>query len=134
LDRFRRKKKEEVKKEEVKEEVKTELEILCTDDREVYEALFNTMFLNPTKITVSMEEAAKRAKEFKEIGDKVRAITEFKIAGGLAIWKGNVQKVKEFFSECKELSGKDYPILKNPERAVRKAQEYYKKHLKEEEK
>jgi hypothetical protein len=55
----------------------------------------------------------------------------YEIAGGLAIYEGNVEKVVEFYSECERLSpDKKYPILKNPEKAVAKAQEYYQKYLK----
>ena len=39
-------------------------------------------------------------------------------------------KVVEFFSQCEKISpGANYPILKNPGKAVAKAQEYYEKYL-----
>jgi hypothetical protein len=119
---------------EVKEEIsKSELEEFCGDDRETYEALRNTMFLDPRKITISIEEAAENAKKFEKEKDFVRARIWYEIAGGLAIWEGNVKEVKNFFSKCQQLSPKDtYLILKNPERAIAKAKEYYKKYLKEE--
>jgi len=133
LDKLLRKKKEE-KIEEVKEII-TDLEKLCGDDKEVYEALFNTMYLDPRKIGTSMEEAEKKAKEFEKSGDLVRARIQYQIAGGLAIYEGNVKKVVNFFSECQKISpNTSYSILKNPEKAVAKAQEYYQKYLKEEEK
>ncbi|MDH5460562.1 MAG: hypothetical protein OEW71_05965, partial [Candidatus Bathyarchaeota archaeon] len=63
--------------------------------------------------------------------DSLRAKIWYKIAGGLAIYEGNVKKVTEFFSKCEKISpGTKYLILKNPETAVVKAQEYYQKHLK----
>ena len=132
LDRFRKKKKEEKKPEEVK---KTELEEFCGDDKEVYEALLNTMFLDPRKIGTSMKEAEENAKKFKESGDLIKARVQYEIAGGLAIWKGDVKKVAMLFSELQKISPNiSYPILKNPERAVQKAKEYYTKYLKEEKK
>lgn len=54
----------------------------------------------------------------------------YQIAGGLAIYEGDVEKVVEYFSKCEKLSGASYPILKNPQKAVAKAQEYYEKFLK----
>jgi len=131
LDIFRRKKKE---KEKITTNVEarqiTELEKLCGDDKETYEALHNVMFLDPRKVGVSMEEAAENAKKFEKEKDFTRAKVWYQIAGGLAIYEGNVKKVVEYFSKCEKLApGVSYPILKNPEKAVAKAQEYYKKFL-----
>ncbi|MGC8997906.1 MAG: hypothetical protein ACP5JW_00670 [Candidatus Bathyarchaeia archaeon] len=130
LDIFKRKKKEEAKTTNVEVKQMTELEKLCGDDKETYEALLNTMFLDPRKIGVSMEEAAENAKKFEKEKDFTRAKVWYQIAGGLAIYGGNVKKVVEYFSKCEKLApGASYPILKNPEKAVAKAQEYYKKFL-----
>jgi len=129
------KKKKTEEKVEVKVKTKTELEEFCGEDKEVYEALQNTMFLDPRKIGTTMEEAAQKAKGFEKAGDLTRARIEYQKAGGLAIYKGNVKKVIQYFSQCQKISpNMTYEILKNPERAVQKAQEYYQKHLKEEEK
>ena len=127
LDRFRKKKKTDV------ETTKTisELEQLCGDDKDTYEALFHTMFLDPRKVGTSMKEAADNAKKFEKAKDFVKARTWYEIAGGLAIYEGNVKKVVEFFSEIEKISpDTKYTILKNPEKAVAKAQEYYKQYLK----
>lgn len=129
LDRLRRKKEEKTEVESIRQ--RTELEQLCGDDKETYEALLNTMFLDPRKIGTSMKEAAENARKFEKAKDFVKARTWFEIAGGLAIYEGNVKKVAEFFRECEKLQPETkYPILKNPEKAVAKAQEYYKKYLK----
>jgi hypothetical protein len=131
LDRFRKKKEEQKETETQTEKTITQLEEFCGDDKETYEALYNTMFLDPGKITISMKEAAENAKKFEKEKDFVRARTWYEIAGGLAIYEGNVKKVVEYFSECQKLSpNTKYSILKNPEKAVAKAQEYYKKYLK----
>ena len=126
LDRFRKKKKTDV------ETTKTisKLEQLCGDDKETYEALLNTMFLDPRKVGTSMKEAADNAKKFEKAKDFVKARMWYEIAGGLAIYEGNVKKVVEFFSEIEKISpDTKYTILKNPEKAVAKAQEYYKQYL-----
>jgi len=132
LDKLFRKKKEK-KIEEVKETI-TDLEKLCGDDKELYQALYDTMPPDPRRSDVSMEEAVQKAKDFEKSGDKLRAGVWYHIAGGLAIYQGNIAKVKQFFGKCEELSNKKYPILKIPEKAIAKAKEYYQKHLKEEEK
>ncbi|MDI6691282.1 MAG: hypothetical protein QME50_05370 [Candidatus Bathyarchaeota archaeon] len=130
LDRFR-KKKEERKTDTENTKTITELEQICGDDKETYEALHNTMFLDPRKITTSMKEAVENAKKFEKEKDFIRARTWYELAGGLAIYEGNVKKVVEYFSECEKLSpNTKYPILKNPEKAVAKAKEYYEKYLK----
>jgi hypothetical protein len=53
----------------------------------------------------------------------------YEVAGGLAIYEGNVKKVIEYYEAAERVAGKEYPILKNAEKAVAKAQEYYKKYL-----
>lgn len=128
LDRLRKKK--EVQTETGAKETVTELEKLCGDDKETYEALLNTMFLDPRKVGASMKDAVENAKKSEKEKDLLRAKVWYEIAGGLAIYEGNVKKVIECFSECEKLSNVKYPILKNPEKAVSIAQEYYKKYLK----
>jgi len=131
LDIFRRKKKKEQNKNVESAKLITELERLCEDDKATYEALLNTMFLDPRKIEISMKEAAENAKRFEREKDFLKADVWYKIAGGIAIYEGNVKKVVEFFGECERLlPDTKYLILKNPEKAVLKAQEYYKMHLK----
>jgi hypothetical protein len=133
LDIFKRKKKEQ--ESEVKtmaeQKTQTELENLCGGDKEVYEMLLDTMLLDPRKVGVTMKEAAENAKRFEKEKDLIRANIWYRVAGGLAIYEGNVKKVAEYFSESQRLSDTNYSILKDPEKAVAKAQEYYKKHLKE---
>ena len=130
LDRFRKQKKEEKNTDIEHTKIITELEQLCGDDKETYEALLNTMFLDPRKSGTSMKEAAENAKKYEKAKDLVKARMWYEIAGGLAIYEGNVKKVLEFFSEIEKISlDTKYTILKNPEKAVAKAQEYYKQYL-----
>lgn len=130
LDRFRKKKKEETEIDVKTTRTVTELEQLCRDDKETYEALLNTMFLNPKKIDISIKEAFEKARTFEKAKDVLRAKVWYEIAGGLAIYEGDVKKVVECFSKCKDLAPNTrYSILKNPEKAVAKAQKYYKKYL-----
>jgi hypothetical protein len=128
LDRFRKKKGKKTKAELTKP--MTELEQICGNDKETYEALSNIMFLDPRKIETSMKETAENAKKFEKARDFVRARVSYEIAGGLAIYEGDVKKVMEYFSAAENISpATKYTILKNPQKAVAKAQEYYKKYL-----
>jgi len=123
FDRFRK------KKEEIKGSL-SNLELLCSDDPEVYEALREVMFLDPRKIEYSLEDAMEKAEKSK---DKTNAIFWYRIAGGLAIYRGDVNKVRECYEKLAKLRPDlNLKILKCPEKAVEKAQEYYKKYLKSE--
>ncbi|HXX88014.1 MAG TPA: hypothetical protein VEH86_06185 [Candidatus Acidoferrum sp.] len=108
----------------------SELEQLCGDDKQTYVALHHTMFLDPRKIGASMKDAAENAKKFAKEKNLYRARVWYDIAGGLAIYEGDVKKVVEFFGESQKISGLKYPILDDADKAVAKAQEYYKKYLK----
>ena len=124
---FKRKKEAE---EKVKEEAElTELEKLCVDDPETFEALKNTMFLDPRKVGVSMEDALAKAKKMEEMGDNLKAAIWYRVAGGLAIYKGDVSEVTECFSKYAKLTGRELKILEIPGKAVEKAQENYKRFL-----
>jgi hypothetical protein len=87
------------------------------------------MFLDPRKIEISMKEALENAKKYEKEKNTNRAKVWYEIAGGLAIYEGNAKKVTEFFSESERISGARYPILRRAERAVEKAQEFYKKYI-----
>jgi hypothetical protein len=110
----------------------SELDQLCGSDKDLYEALQHVMFLDPRKIGESMKDAAAKAEQFENVEDFGSARIWYDIAGGLAIYEGNAKKVVEFFTESERLSGMKYPILNRAEDAVAKAQEYYRKHLKDE--
>ena len=108
----------------------SDLEQLCGNDKDLYEALHHVMFLDPRKVDTPMKEAAEKAKQYESEKDFGRARIWYDIAGSLAIYQSDEDKVVEFFTKSEKLSGMKYPILARPEDAVAKAQEYYKKHLK----
>ena len=131
LDRFR-KKAEKKQVEEVKK-ITTDFEEFCGKDKDVYEALHKIMFLEPLKIKVSMSEAEEKAKLFEKQKDDQGARMWYDIAGGIAIYHGDVEKVKKYFGKSARLSSEsEYPVLKIPEKAVKVASEYYRKIFKEE--
>ena len=128
LNRFRRRKKREEglpKKESSSSIEETDLKKICSDDHEAYEALFDTMFLSPQSMGSTSDEVAEKAEEYMRKGDTVGAAVNYRITGGLAIYEGDINKVKKYFSKYSELTGKKLKILEIPERAVKKAREYY---------
>jgi len=121
--------KKEQKKDDATVKKMTDLEQLVGDDKETYDALTSVMFLDPRKIGTPMKEAVDKAKKSEKEKDFVSAKMWYEIAGGLAIFEGDVKKVIEYYTGAERVSGRKYLILKNPEKAVTKAQEYYKKYL-----
>jgi len=120
-------------KAKIAEAAKSELETICGKDVDTYLALRDTMFLDPEKITETIEETAAKAEKFEKAGNTQAAKIWYKVAGGLAISQKDVPKVVRYFTKYQKLDPQNLcPILKNPENAVAKAQEYYKKHQKEE--
>ncbi len=150
----RSKKEKEEKVETVKESSKpSELQVICGDDRETYQALERTLLLDilshPSR-EYSIEETLKRAKAKEEAaiteGEKTKredllysAGLDWHLAGQIALFNaalfnGDIENVKEFFGKAKELTGKPYPILAILERAIEKARDFYQKKKEEEEK
>lgn len=125
---FRRRKGEKKQTGQPTEKI-SELEQLAGDDRMTYEALTQTMFLDPRKIETPMKQAVENAKKSEKDGDKAKAGMWYEVAGGLAIYEGNVKNVVEYYSEAQRILGREYLILRNPEKAVVLAQEYYKRYL-----
>ena len=107
-----------------------ELRQVCGTDDATFEALYQVMFLDPRKIQMTMSEAADTAERLEKENNLGRARVWYDIAGGLAIYEGNAEKVSEFFGEAEKISGIKYPIVREAEKAVTKAQEYYKNYLK----
>jgi len=109
---------EPVEKEKAKE---INLKDICADDPEAFDALYGNVFFTPWLINLSMDGEAEKG--------------HFMIAGMLAIYAGDVEKVKEYFGKDSELTGRKWKILEPgiAERAVKKAQEYYAVVLKKEE-
>jgi hypothetical protein len=106
----------------------TSLEQICGGDRETYEAL-SVMFLDPRKIDVSMKQAVDNAEKAEKEKDVASARMWYQVAGGLAIYEGNTEKVVEYYGEAERVTGEKYLILTSPDKALAKAQEYYKQYL-----
>lgn len=79
-----------------------------------------------------MKDAAKKAAKYEKQKDSELARMWYHIAGGLALWKGDINGVKEYFDKCAELAPEmNYnSVVEIADRAVEKAGEYYNKYLK----
>jgi hypothetical protein len=106
----------------------TALEQICGSDRETYEAL-SYMLVDPRKIDVSIEHAVDNAEKAEKEKDVASARMWYQVAGGLALYEGDTKKVVEYYGEAQRVTGQKYAILSNPDKAVTKAQEYYKQYL-----
>jgi len=126
LEKTSEKRKEKSKPGTITATTTTTLAQICGDDLETYQALSH-MFLDPRKIDVSTEQAAGKAKKAEKEKDFSSAKMWYEVAGGLAIYEGDTKKVVEYYSGAARVSGKKYLILMNPDKAVAKAQEYYKR-------
>lgn len=87
------------------------------------------MFLDSRKIDVSTKQAVDKDEKAEKEKDLVSARTWYEVAGGLAVYESDTKKALGYYGEAGRVAGRKYPILNNPEKAVAKAQEYYKQHL-----
>lgn len=106
----------------------TTLEQVCGSDKEAYQAL-SYMFLDPRKVDVSTKQAVDNAKKAEKEKDITSARMWYEVAGGLAIYEGDTKKVVEYYGGAERVTGEKYLIVNNPDKAVAKAQEYYKQYL-----
>ncbi|MGA2308523.1 MAG: hypothetical protein ABSG57_03115 [Candidatus Bathyarchaeia archaeon] len=106
----------------------TTLEQVCGSDKETYQTL-SYMFLDPRKIDVSTKQAVDNAKKAEKEKDITSARMWYEVAGGLAIYEGDTKKVVEYYGGAERVTGEKYLIVNNPDKAVAKAQEYYKQYL-----
>jgi hypothetical protein len=127
----KRKKKEEKQTPKKVEKQKSELEILCGNDKELYEALLHIMLLDPRKLNKTVVETAKQAKKMQREKNLSKAAYLYKQAVQLALYEGNAEAVEKFAKKYAELTQKELKVQAIAERAVEKSQEYYEKYLTE---
>lgn len=133
---FKKTKKETEEKAEKKVEEKTEktlLEELCKGDNELYSALSASLLLNPemTKKSGEMDARVEKAQEYEKNKNYLRARIEYQVAGELALYEGKMAQVQKLFKKAAEIDP-NYPnrsifefLVKNAEKAITVAQEYY---------
>jgi hypothetical protein len=128
LEKTSEKGKEKSKASAITATTTTTLAQICGSDLETYHALAY-MFLDPRKIDVSTKQAADKAKKAEKEKDFPSAQMWYEVAGGLAIYEGDTKEVVEYFGGAERVTGEKYLIVNNPDKAVAKAQEYYKQYL-----
>jgi hypothetical protein len=109
--------------------VENRLKELCGNDADLYAAMSRLMFLDPKKIMVPLDRVVSEAQDYETQGNKLRAQVDYRIAGGISLYIGNVDSVNKFFSKAASLAGDSHPeyqvILKRSNEAVEIARKYY---------
>jgi len=107
----------------------SKLQELCGGNEELYRALSSLMFLDPKKILTSFENVLNEAREFEEKGNSLRAEVGYRVAGGISLYKGDVEGVRTYFSKAASVAGNSHPEYKNMARlageATNVARKYY---------
>jgi hypothetical protein len=109
--------------------VANRLKELCGGDGDFYRAMSRLMFLDPKKITTPLDHVLSEAQSFEAQGNKLRAEVGYRIAGGISLYKGDLDGVKKYFEKAALFAGDSHPeyqtILKRSDEAVNIARKYY---------
>ena len=104
------------------------LKELCGDD-DFYGAMSRLMFLDPKRITTPLDRVLAEAQESEAQGNKLRAEVGYRIAGGIALYRGQVADVRKYFEKAASFAGDSHPeyqiVLKRSDEAVSVAKKYY---------
>ncbi len=92
--------------------VLSRLQEIVGDDVEMYRAMSRLLFLDPKKITTPLEEAVSQATGFESSGNKIRAELWYRIAGGIALYRGDAEMVRKFFEKAAMIAGGSRPEYK----------------------
>ncbi len=105
------------------------LQEIIGDDVEMYGAMTRLLFLDPKRITTPLEEAVSQATSFESAGNKIRAELWYRIAGGIALYRGDADSVRKFFEKASMISGDSRPeyktVASRSQDAVSIARKYY---------
>jgi len=105
------------------------LQELTLSDAELYQSLSRTLFIEPKRINTSLETALSQASDFEVKGDKIRAEVWYRIAGGIALFRGDVAGVRKYFDKASAMADGSRPEYKKlserAEDAVGIAGKYY---------
>ncbi len=87
------------------------------------------MFLDPNKIKSPIENVLGEAKDFEIKGNGLRAELNYRIAGGISLYRGDVEGVRKYFSKAASLAGDARPeygtMAKRADEAITIARKYY---------
>ncbi len=109
--------------------VLSKLQEITGTDAEMYQSLSRLLFLDPKKITASLEDAISQATTFESTGNKTRAEVWYRIAGGIALSRGDTESVRKFFEKASSIAGDRRPeyktIASRSQDAVSLARKFY---------
>src|SRR2546430_3387682 len=109
--------------------VLSKLQEITGTDAEMYQSLSRLLFLDPKKITTSLEDAVSQATTFDSNGNKTRAEVWYRIAGGIALYRGDSESVRKFFEKASTIAGDRRPeyktIASRSQDAVNLARKFY---------
>jgi len=109
--------------------VANRLKELCGGDGDFYKAMSRLMFLDPKKITTPLDRLLSEAQSFEAQGNKLRAEVGYRIAGGISLFKGDLDGMRKYFEKAASFAGDSHPeyqtILKRSDEAVNIARKYY---------
>ena len=109
--------------------VLSKLQEITAGDDEMYRSLSRLLFLDPKKITTSLEDAVSQATAFDSAGNRTRAEVWYRIAGGISLYRGDPEGVRKFFEKASSIAGDRRPeyktIAARSQDAVSLAQKFY---------
>jgi hypothetical protein len=102
---------------------------LCGGDDDLFRAMSRLMFLDPKKIMIPLDRVLSEAQDYEAQGNKLRAEVGYRIAGGISLYKGDLDGVNKYFSKAASFTSDSHPeyqnILKRSSEAVAVARKYY---------
>lgn len=105
------------------------LQEITGTDTELQQVMSRLLFLDPKKITTPLDQVLSQASQLESSGSRIRAEVSYRIAGGIALYKQDVDGVRKFFEKASSLAGDSRPeyktIAKRAEDAVNVAKKYY---------
>jgi hypothetical protein len=105
------------------------LKELCGGDGDFYGAMSRLMFLDPKKIRTPLDHVLSDAQGFEAQGNRLRAEVGYRVAGGISLYKGDLDGVNKYFEKAASFAGDSHPeyqiILKRSSEAVSIARKYY---------
>ena len=102
---------------------------LCGGDNDLFSTMSRLMFLDPKKIMIPLERVLSETQDYEAQGNKLRAEVGYRIAGGISLYKGDLDGVNKYFSKAASFASDSHPeyqnILKRSSEAVAVARKYY---------
>jgi hypothetical protein len=109
--------------------VLSKLQEITAGDDEMYRSLSRLLFLDPKKITTSLEDAVSQATTFDSTGNRTRAEVWYRIAGGISLYRGDPESVRKFFEKASSIAGdrrSEYKTMASrSQEAVNLARKFY---------